>query len=268
MTSEELALWPSIIRRAYTIDDAAVQPGRVTCESCSRDATGRMVDAYIAPFNEDAEVNDEHGHYIESIDPSAWNKRLADLSRSAVGIRSVGVYYHHGMTMYGTPSEVGSVPIGHPSVIRADGRGLFSSTHYSRDEFADRILGGILDGNIGGQSFTGRIIRSDPDRIPRVRRSGELPRVRRLEFGLAEYGPTPVPVYAGTPVMAVRATTPGQHPDGDDAGAAGAAPPRPPGAGAEEPHTVRALRSAQEIRRQIRRFQVLEGTHGHGGIRP
>lgn len=252
-------LWPALmITRSFAIDDAAVQPGRVTCEGCGQDATGRMVDAYAGVFNEPTEVSDQFGHYIEDIDPTAWNKRLADVSRSAAGVRTVNVYYNHALTAQGTPSEVASVPIGHPSAIRSDRRGLLTSTHYARDPFAQRILDGIIDGNIGGQSFTGRIIRSDPDRVPKVSRGASLPRVRRLELGLSEYGPTPQPYYAGAQTVAVRALQhPGQHPYG----AAGTAPPHLPDgdAGAEEPH--HALRSAQENQRRIRRFLALRGMH-------
>lgn len=257
---ENQLAWPALITRSFPVDDAAVRSGRVTCEGCGGDATGRMVDAYAAVFGEAAEVHDDHGHYIEDIDRAAFNKRLADISRSAAGVRAVNVYYNHAMTVHGSPSELASVPIGHPSVIRADGRGLLTATHYSRDPFADRILSGIIDGNIAGQSFTGRIVRSDPDRIPRVHRGADLPRVRRLELGLAEYGPTPHPYYAGALTVAVRAQLPDQHPDG----AAGTAPPHPldADAGAEEPQD--ALRSAQETRRKIRRFLALKGMHEHG----
>lgn len=247
--------WPGVITRAYVLEDASMRTGRVTCETCQRDASGRMVDAYVAPFNEAAEINDDHGRYIEDIDPSAWNKRLADLQRSSAGVRSVGVFYHHGQTLYGTPSEIASVPVGHPAVLRADAHGLFSSTHYSNDPFADRILQGILDGNIGGHSFTGRIIRSDPDRVPKVRRGDTLPRVRRLELGLVEYGPTPTPCYIGTPVVAVRAIIPAQHSVEDEAVVAAPAPPS--GAASEEP--PQALRSAEETRRKVRRARVLRG---------
>ena len=252
----ELTAWPATITRAFTIDDAAIRSGRITCESCGQDATGRMVDAYAAVFGEEAEVHDGHGHYLEELDRSVFNKRLADIQRSAAGVRAVNVFYNHAQTMYGSPSEVASVPVGHPAVIRADGRGLLTGTHYSRDPFADRILGGIIDGNITGQSFTGRIIRSDPDRVPRAHRSGSLPKVRRLELGLSEYGPTPQPYYAGALTVAVRAQLPGQHPDV----AAGTAPPPPTGAGAEEPHN-RALRSAEDNRRLIRRALLLRSPH-------
>lgn len=256
--SADLLAWPALITRSIAVDDAAVRSGRVTCEGCGGDATGRMVDAYAAVFGEETEVHDDHGHYIEDIDRAAFNRRLDHISRSAAGVRAVNVYYNHAMTVHGSPSELASVPIGHPSIIRADNRGLLTATHYSRDPFAERILNGIIDGNIAGQSFTGRIIRSDPDHVPRVHRGGSLPRVRRLELGLAEYGPTPQPYYAGALTVAVRAQLPDQHPDGP---AGTAPPPQQPGPGTEDPHVIRALRSAEENQRKIRRFLVSRGLH-------
>lgn len=204
-TTEDLA-WPTTITRAFTIDDAGVRPGKVTCDTCGRDATGRMVDSYAAVFGEEALIDDERlGQFVEDIDPRAFNRTIDLISRSAKGLHGVGVYYHHGKTLYDTPSELASVPLGHDSAIRADARGLLTSTHYSRDDFAERILQGVLDGNIPGNSFTGRIMRSDPDRPPRSRRGERPPKVRRLELGLTEHGPTPLPYYTGAELVAVRA---------------------------------------------------------------
>jgi len=254
--SEDLLVWPSLLIRSFPLTDADMRSGRVTCESCGKDATGHMIDHYIAPFNEQTEVHDGHGEYIEEIDPTAFNKRLADLSRSAYGVLGVGVFYNHAKTLYDTPSEVWSVPVGHPAVIRADGGGLLAGTHYSRDEASERIMQGVLDGNIRGHSFTGRIVRSNPDRVPRRARSGDLPIVRRLELGLTEYGPTPMPYYAGTQMVAARSQLSVQHFDMEPLVTT---PPLPPGAGSEEP--PQALRSAEEIRRQIRRALVVRSAH-------
>lgn len=246
--AEELIVFPQTITRALAMDDVSVRSGRITCETCGQDATGRMVDAYAAVFGEPTEIRDEHGHYIEELDRTVFNKRLADLSRSRAGMRDVGVYYNHAKTLYDTPSEAFSIPVGHPSAIRADGHGLLTSTHYTSN--GEKILQGIRDGDITGHSFTGRIVRSDPQRVPRVSRSGDLPRVRRLELGLTEYGPTPLPYYAGAQLVTVRSSS--QHLQQ----AAGSVPPLPPsGAGSEEP--PQALRSAEEIRRQIRRALIV-----------
>lgn len=242
---------PEFVTRATVLDDLSVRTGKITCETCGQDATGRMVDAYAAVFGEPTEINDVHGHYIEDLDPTAFNKRLADLSRSRGGLRDVGVFFNHAKTLYDTPSEKFSVPVGHPSVIRVDGHGLLTSTHYTRN--GDAILQGITDGDFTGHSFTGRIVRRDPQRVPRASRGASLPRVRLLELGLSEYGPTPLPSYDGAQLVGVRSYSfPAQHPDG----AADVAPALPSGAASEEPH-IGALRSA-EIRhaQAIRRARL------------
>lgn len=210
--------WPNMITRATALDDLAVRPGRVTCDTCGRDATGRVIDAYAAVFNQEAEIHDEQGHYIEEIDAGAWNKRLSDVSRSRMGLRDIGVFYHHGMTLYSTPSELGSHPVGHPLAIRADGHGLLTSTHYGTSDVAERTFTDLVEGNLTGHSFTGRIFTSDPPRVPRAQRGGSLPKIRRKELGLAEYGPTPIPFYAGAQMVGQRADRLGTAAAGDQGG--------------------------------------------------
>ncbi len=190
-----------IITRATALDDLSVRSGRVNCDTCGRDATGRVIDAYAGVFGQEAEINDEHGHYVEEIDPAAWNRRLDHIARSKNGLRDVSVFYHHGMTLYSTPSEVGSHPVGHPMAIRADAHGLVTATHYGTSAHAEQTFRDLADGNVTGHSWTGRIVRSD-----KAGRAGALPKVRRLELGLAEYGPTPLPYYEGAQLVGVRAT--------------------------------------------------------------
>ena len=74
-------------------------------------------------------------------------------------------------------------------------------------------------GAITAQSFTGAIIRSSPE----LRRGqkyqpqgGQLPRVRRLELGLKEYGPTPFPAYQGAELVGVRMSPLGTWTAADD----------------------------------------------------
>lgn len=257
------AAWPTLLTRAFPLKDVAKRSGKVTCETCGQDATGRMVDHYVAPFGEQTEVHDGHGDYIEEIDPAAFNRRLDHLARAATGLRGVGVFYNHAKTLYDTPSELYSVPVGHPAMLSTDASGLIASTHYSRDEASDRIFQGVVDGNIAGHSFTGRIVRSNPNRVPRRAHNGDLPVVRRLELGLSEYGPTPVPYYAGTPVVAVRSTLQGQHFGMDSLVTT---PPLPPSGPGTEDSRVSALRSA-EIRhaQALRRARLLAiGVINHG----
>lgn len=170
---------------------------------------GRTVKAYAAVFDTPTEITDAHGHYMETIARSAFNRQIG------LGIDRVGVFYHHGLTIHGTPSDMGSIPIGSPVDIRADGKGLLTVTRYNKSPMAESVLEAIRNGDIRGYSFRGRIFKSDPARIPRATRSGGLPNVTRTELGLTEYGPTPTPAYADAGIVAVRAlqllaaTTPG-----------------------------------------------------------
>src|SRR6185437_3749471 len=85
-------------------------------------------------------------------------------------------------------------------------------------------------GAITAQSFTGSIVRSSPElrRGDRYRpRGGELPRVRRLELGLREFGGTPFPAYDGAGLVGVRMSPLGtwQAADGDEEHEEQALPP-------------------------------------------
>jgi HK97 family phage prohead protease len=254
--ADDLQPWPATLTRAYALDDIAVQAGKVTCERCGRDATGRLVDAYASVFDQPTEVQDGQGHYLEEIDRASFNRTIDH------GYRYVNVFYNHGATLHGTPSELHSVPLGHPSVIRSDGRGLLTTTHYGAHDVGERILEAIRGGDVGGHSFTARIVRSDPQRVPRVRRGGELPRVRRLELALSEYGPTPMPYYTDAQVVAVRSAMTGQH---SDPGPAGTAPPlRTGGLGAEDPHLLVHSGRQSDLARRIATARLSRGMTSGG----
>jgi HK97 family phage prohead protease len=192
--------------RTYDLEDIHI------VRTAQGDSTGRLVEAYAAVFNSPAEISDFEGHYTEEIDPAAFNKVLADIGRSRAGFGKVKVMYNHGMTIHGTPSERGSMPIATPVEIRPESRGLLTVARYSDTPFADEVLENIRNGAITAQSFTGRIVRSDPQlrRGDRHRpRGGQLPRVRRTELGLKEFGPTPFEAYSGAEIVGVRMSTPG-----------------------------------------------------------
>lgn len=160
---------------------------------------GRTVEAYAAVFNAPYEVKDQHGHYMEVVERSAFNKTLKDN-----GLSRVMCLYNHGLTVHGTPSDAYSVPIGTPLEITPDAKGLKTVTRYNQGADVDRILDAINNGAIRSQSFRGRIVRSSPTRVPPRGRTGDLPTITRNELGLSDYGPTPVPVNAGADIIAVR----------------------------------------------------------------
>jgi phage head maturation protease len=165
--------------------------------------TGRTVEAYAAIFDEPAEIVDADGHYYEQ---STTRPRSPAPSQH----RQDGfpVVYNHGMTIAGTPSDRGSVPIGVSKEVRVDTRGVLTVSEYGNSELADEVLEAIRMGAVKAQSYGGRFIRSDP-RVPRggfrPGLDGKLRTVTRLEIAMREFGPTPFPAFAGAAITGVRA---------------------------------------------------------------
>ena len=171
--------------------------------SIRSDGTGRTVEAYAAVFNQPAEIVDFEGHYREQISPVAFNQTVA---------RNGGrfpILYNHGRTLMGTPSDVGSMPIGTSLEARADGKGLLTVDRYNNNPLADQTLEAIRNGDIRGMSWSGRIVGQDvktPRGGFRASRDGELTLVTRTEIALKEFGPTPFPAYVGADIVGVRST--------------------------------------------------------------
>jgi HK97 family phage prohead protease len=175
--------------RSYPLDDIRIRAK----------GDGRTVEAYAAVFDTPTEVKDVDGHYLEVITQRAFDKSLNERGNR------FGVFYNHARTLQGTPSELGSIPLGSPVEVRADARGLFTVTRYNKTPLADQVLEAIRNGDISGQSFTGRFLQSHPGRPPYRARSGRLTMVTRKEIALVEYGPTPIPVYEGAAIVGMRA---------------------------------------------------------------
>jgi HK97 family phage prohead protease len=174
---------------------------------------GRTVEAFAAVFGEPAEIQDHEGHYVEVIDPTAFNRAIDHASRARGGFPgAVKVLWNHGRDLSGNPSDRFSMPIGVPVEIRADARGLLTRTRYSDTPLAHEVLENIRAGAVTSQSFTGRIMRSTPQlrRGDKYRpRGDELTTVHRTELGLKEYGPVLYPAYTGAEILGVRMSTPG-----------------------------------------------------------
>lgn len=182
--------------RSFALEDISVRSG----------GDGRTVDAYATVFNTPTAVRDADGEYIEEIDPVAFNRAI-EHSQRAKGGWNIPVIFNHGMTIFHTPSEIDSVPIGVAEEIRPDKRGLFTRTRYHDSPRAREVLEAIREGSITGYSFSGAFRRSDPT-VPRGGfrpRNGNLQTVRRTEATLREFGPATFPVYAGAEVVGVRA---------------------------------------------------------------
>lgn len=172
--------------RTFLLEDIAIRAG----------GDGRTVTAYAAVFDTPAEITDQDGHYYEVVARSAFDKTLSDRGLN------FGVFYNHGKTLYGTASERGSLPLGKPLEMSADGRGLLTVTQYNRTALADEVLEAIRNGDITGQSFSGRFM---PGRSQRTRgAAGTIDTIVRSEIALREYGPTPMPAYQEAAIVGVR----------------------------------------------------------------
>jgi phage head maturation protease len=178
--------------RAVALDDIRIRAG----------GTGRTVEAYAAIFDEPAEIVDADGHYYEVNHPASFARSIAHHQGG------FPVVYNHGMTIAGTPSDRGSVPIGVSKEVRVDKRGVLTISEYGTSELADEVLESIRMGAVKAQSYGGRFIRSDP-RVPRggfrPGVDGKLRTVTRLEVAMREFGPTPFPAFAGAAITGVRA---------------------------------------------------------------
>ena len=163
-----------------------------------RSGDGRTVVAYAAAFNNLYEVRDGDGHYDEKINPVAFNQVLA----RAGSLASVQVHFNHGLTLWGTPSDRYSMPVGVPLEIKPDGRGLLTRTRYAKTELGDEILQLWEDGVIRGQSFRGPIFPHGQKRTERG--PNGRPVIERMKLGLREYGPTPNPANADAGLVAIR----------------------------------------------------------------
>src|SRR5262245_35136216 len=196
---------PQLFLRSYPLEDIRILSRAQGAEY----ADGRTVEAYVAVFDREAEISDNKGHYREVIDRTAFNRAISD-ARPQGGrqVWRTGVFYNHGMTLHGTPSDRFSVPLGSPLDIREEEHGLLTVTRYNATSLADEILEAIRSSDITEHSFTGRIMRSDTALPPRggCRRPAKcsLTSVRRTALGLREYGPAPFPAYVDTAVVGIR----------------------------------------------------------------
>ena len=199
--------------RSYPLEDYHV------VRTGEGDSSGRVIEAYMTVFGEAAEISDHQGHYREDIDRAAFNKRIADLERSRNGFAAAKVFYNHGMTIHGSPSDRYSMPVAVCESIRAEARGPITRSRYLDTPLGNEVLEMWRSGAITAQSFTGAIIRSSPElrRGEKYQpRNGQLPLVRRLELGLKEYGPTPFPAYQGAELVGVRMSPLGTFAGEDD----------------------------------------------------
>lgn len=187
------APWAGSFIRSVALEDIRIRAG----------GSGRTVEAYAAVFGKEAEIMDGDGHYNEVNHPSSFNRTLAHRAG-----RGFPVVYHHGMTLAGTPSERGSVPIGVSIEATADRTGVKTVWEAARTPLADEVLEAIRMGSVTAQSYGGRFLRSDPRKPPggfRAGPDGRLRTVTRMEVAMHEFGPTPFPAFSDALITGMRA---------------------------------------------------------------
>jgi len=184
---------PQTYQRVFVLDGIEIL-------SRAKGGDGRTVEAYAAVFNAPAEIHDAHGDYIETVDPAAFARTI-----NGGAARRAQVLLNHGYDPQGKTGGLQQTPLGHPVDIKADSRGLLTVSRYNDSPLAEQVLAGIRNQDYTAQSFEGPIYRSDPQRAPgRARPGTTLPKVRRLELGLRNYGPTMTPYYPDAAITAVR----------------------------------------------------------------
>lgn len=149
------------------------------------DAVGGLtLEGYAAVFNQWTEIHGERsGPFMEQIAPGAFTNTLSQ--------RTPVMQFDHG-----THPLLGSIPIGVPTVLREDDRGLFVRARLSDNWLIEPVRDAIRDGAINGMSFRFSVPKG---RDETVRKGGVEYRTIR-EAVLYELGPVVFPAYAGTEV--------------------------------------------------------------------
>lgn len=174
-----------MFQRYAPIDDLATRS----------EAGARYIDAYAAVFSREQEIRDREGHYMERIAPTAFDRTLSQRGSN------FQVLFNHGRTIHGESSERYSMPYGVPAEVRADGRGLWTSTRVMDTQLGDEVYTLARDGALPGMSFSGQFKSTRA-----AGKSGEGLNIKeRTEIAMTEYGNTPFPAYSLAQVVAVRA---------------------------------------------------------------
>jgi HK97 family phage prohead protease len=153
-------------------------------------ATLGTLHGYMAIFNDWTEIDSWEGLFLERIAPGAFKKTLREF-----GSR-VKVLFNHGFD-----PAIGDKPLGKPSVLKEDERGLYievplDDTSYNRD-----LVASLRSGALDGMSFrfsVGREEWEEPTKAsaynPKILPERTIREVARLYEG----GPVTFPAYEAT----------------------------------------------------------------------
>lgn len=145
---------------------------------------GNLLVGYAAVFNEDTEIDSWEGRFVERIAPGAFRKTLRERGDQ------VKVLFNHGMD----PS-IGDKPLGKPTVMKEDDRGLYVEVPLDDTSYNADIKALLRSGALDGMSFRMTVVNDDWDT---PERKNALPERTIKEIRLYEFGPVTFPAYKAT----------------------------------------------------------------------
>ncbi len=149
-------------------------------------ADGRTMVGYPIVFDTWTEINSYEGRFKERVAPGAVARTLRNNGDQ------VRVLYDHGMD-----PQIGNKPLGKPTVMRAEDRGLYVEVPLDDTSYNQDLIASMRSGAIDGMSFRFSVVDESWDEPTR---KGELPQRTITELRLYEFGPVTFPAYQATSV--------------------------------------------------------------------
>ena len=152
---------------------------------------GSLLVGYAAVFGEDTVIDSWEGKFIERVAPGAFRKTLKERGDQ------VKVLFNHGMD-----PQIGDKPLGKPSVMREDEKGLYVEVPLDDTSYNADIKALLRSGALDGMSFRMTVLEDKWDQP-----EAGLPERTIKQIRLYEFGPVTFPAYAATQA-GVRAHAP------------------------------------------------------------
>ena len=147
-----------------------------------QEGDGSLLVGYAAVFNKWAEIDSWEGRFRERIAPGAFRKTLKE--RGA----KVKVLFNHGMD----PS-IGDKPLGKPTVLEEDARGLKVEVPLDDTSYNADIRALLRSGALDGMSFRMTVVEDEWDKL-----DSDFPERTIKALRLYEFGPVTFPAYEAT----------------------------------------------------------------------
>ncbi len=147
-------------------------------------ADGRTMTGYPIVFDKWTTIDSYEGRFKERIAPQAVKRTLANNGDQ------IKVLFNHGMD-----PQIGDKPLGKPTVMTTDARGLYVEVPFSDTSYNNDLLALMRDGAIDGQSFRFSVVEEDW-----AKQDTPMPERTITELKLYEFGPVTFPAYQSTTV--------------------------------------------------------------------